>query len=442
MRKVFGIESPASVSTSTHALPRRVMLKSAGVAMALPFLDAMLPPLARAAQSEPPMRMFCICNNLSMIPEYFFPADSGRDYTPSPYLELIQEHRQDFTVFSGVSHPGVVGGHPTQPSFLTAAPGPNSPSFRNSISIDQVAAEHIGSAVRYPVLALGVNAASSSISFTASGVAIPSEDRPSALFAELFLQGSQAEVAEQIRRVDEGRSILDTVTRQARRMESRISTRDRERMDQYFTSVRDLEQRFRASREWMLKPKPSVDAKMPKDFESPANYLEKTQLMFDMARLAFETDSTRLVTLLLNSATTPTVSIEGKPLKDSYHNLSHHGQSPEKLDQLKQIEGGQMKALGKLMADLKAVQEANSHMLDRTMVLFGSNMGSASKHTSDNMPILLAGGGFKHGQHLAFDKQNNYPLPNLYLSMLQRMGVEKDRFSTSTGTMRGLEVRA
>jgi hypothetical protein len=427
--------------STNHDLSRRAFLRGTGVAMALPFLEAMTPVFGQT-KAQRPMRMVCICNNLSMIPEYFFPTEgSGADYKPSPYLELIQEHRQDFTVFSGVSHPGVVGGHPTQPSFLTAAPGPNSPSFRNSISIDQVAAEHIGSAVRYPVLALGVNAASSSISYTASGVAIPSEDRPSALFAELFLQGSQAEVAEQIRRVDEGRSILDTVNRQARRMESRISTRDRERMDQYFTSVRGLEQRFRASREWMLKPKPAVNAKPPRDVESAADFLEKTQLMFDMIRLAFETDSTRVSTLLLNSATTPTVNIAGKPLKESYHNLSHHGQSPEKLDQLKQIEGGQMKALGKLMADLKVVREGDGHLLDRTMILFGSNMGSASKHTSDNMPILLAGGGFKHGQHLAFDKQNNYPLPNLYVSMLQRMGVEQDRFATSTGTMRGLEVR-
>lgn len=427
--------------STNHDLSRRAFLRGTGVAMALPFLEAMTPVFGQT-KAQRPMRMVCICNNLSMIPEYFFPTEgSGSDYKPSPYLELIQEHRQDFTVFSGVSHPGVVGGHPTQPSFLTAAPGPNSPSFRNSISIDQVAAEHIGSAVRYPVLALGVNAASSSISFTAAGVAIPSEDRPSVLFAELFLQGSQAEVAQQIRRVDEGRSILDTVNHQARRMESRISARDRERMDQYFTSVRDLEQRFRSSREWMLKPKPSVSAKPPRDVESAADFLEKTQLMFDMIRLAFETDSTRVSTLLLNSATTPTVNIAGKPLKESYHNLSHHGQSPEKLDQLKQIEGGQMKALGKLMADLKAVQEGDGCLLDRTMILFGSNMGSASKHTSDNMPILLAGGGFKHGQHLAFDKQNNYPLPNLYVSMLQRMGVEQDRFATSTGTMRGLEVR-
>lgn len=429
-----------NISTDSH-LSRRAFLRGTGVAMALPFLEAMTPVFAQT-KVQRPMRMLCICNNLSMIPEYFFPTGgSGRDYTLSPYLELIKDQREEFTVFSGVSHPGVVGGHPTQPSFLTAAPGPNSPSFRNSISIDQVAAEHVGAVVRYPTLVLGVNAAGSGISFTESGTAIPSEDRPSALFAELFLQGSQAEVAEQIRRVDEGRSILDTVNRQARRMESRISAHDRQRMDQYFTSVRDLEQRFRASREWMQKPKPSVSAKPPRDVESAADFLEKTQLMFDMIRLAFETDSTRVSTLLLNSATTPTVNIAGKPLKESYHNLSHHGQSPEKLDQLKQIEGGQIKALGKLMADLKAVREGDSHLLARTMILFGSNMGSASKHTSDNMPMLLAGGGFKHGQHLAFDKQNNYPLPNLYVSMLQRMGVEKDRFSTSTGTMKGLEVR-
>src|ERR1700722_9618835 len=147
----------APFASTRRPLSRRRFLRGAGVALALPFLESMWAPFARAAEDPVPRRLFCICNNLVLLPESFFPKDAGRDYTPSPYLKLLQDHRADFTVFSGLSHPGVDGGHPSDVAFLTAAPHPASSSFRNSISLDQFVAEKIGTLTRFPSLTLAVN---------------------------------------------------------------------------------------------------------------------------------------------------------------------------------------------------------------------------------------------------------------------------------------------
>ena len=179
----------------------------------------------------------------------------------------------------------------------------------------------------------------------------------------------------------------------------------------------------------------------PVDPASPAQYMAKVKLMYDLAKLAFETDSTRAITLMLNSVGTPVLQIQGETITDSYHNLSHHGKSEDKLAQLKVVDEWQMRLLAGLFNDLKSVREGEESLLDRTMILYGSNLGDANAHSTTNMPTLFAGGGFRHGQHLEFDSKQNYPLPNLFVSMLQRMGVEEDRFASSTGTMRGLEPR-
>jgi hypothetical protein len=168
--------------------------------------------------------------------------------------------------------------------------------------------------------------------------------------------------------------------------------------------------------------------------------MAKVKVMYDLARLAFETDSTRSVAMLLDSVNSPAIQMEEIELTDGYHNLSHHGKSKEKLAQLKTIDEWHMKLLAELFTELKSVKEDGDTLLDRTMILYGSNLGNANTHVTTNMPTIFAGGGFKHGQHLAFDMQHNYPLPNLFVSMLQRMGLETDKFASATGTMRGLEM--
>jgi len=168
--------------------------------------------------------------------------------------------------------------------------------------------------------------------------------------------------------------------------------------------------------------------------------MEKVRLMYDMARLAFETDSTRMITLLLDSVNSPTIEVEGAEITDGYHSLSHHGKSEKKLVQLEAIDREHMSLLDDLFSDLKATKENGASLLDRSMILYGSNLGNANTHVTTNLPVLFAGGGFKHGQHLAFDRERNYPLPNLFVSMLQRLGIEAESFATSTGTMRGLDM--
>jgi hypothetical protein len=250
-------------------------------------------------------------------------------------------------------------------------------------------------------------------------------------------------VEAQILRLQIGRSILDAIGGRAQELQRAAGAADRDRLDEYFSSVRDLEQRLHASQGWEKKPKPVVDAKEPVDPASPAQYMQKVRVMYDLSRLAFQSDSTRAITLMLDSVNTPT--LEGIPdikITDGYHNLSHHGKAPDKLGQLNALDSMHMKLLGKLYADFKGVQEGEATLLDRTMVLYGSNLGDASTHVNTNMPVIFAGGGFKHGQHLAFDTtpERNYPIANLMVSILQRMGLERDKFATSTGTMRGLEM--
>jgi len=304
-------------------------------------------------------------------------------------------------------------------------------------------AERIGHLTRFPSLNLGVNVerGARSLAWTSSGVLIPCEEKASDVFRMMFIQGSESEIEAQERRLDLGQSILDAVADQARDLQRSVGKNDRERLDQYFTSVRELEKRMKMSKEWERKPKPVVHAPVPLDPASPRAYMEKVRLMYDMARLAFETDSTRVIALLLDSVNSPAIDIDGTKITDGYHNLSHHGRSESKLAQLKAIDEWHMKLLANLFGELKSVREGDETLLDGTMIFYGTNLGNADTHVTTNLPSLLAGGGFKHGQHLAFDRDHNYPLPNLFVSMLQRMGLEVDRFASATGTMRGLEMR-
>jgi len=417
-------------------LGRRTFLRGAGVAMALPLLDVMT---RHAAAATPAVkrRMVCINTPLGVHPPYFFPKQAGRDYELSPYLEVLKDFRDDFTVISGLSHPDVGPSHDSNQSFLTAAPHPERRAgFKNSISLDQFAAEQIYGQTRFPTLPLSCEG--SGLAWTKSGAPVPTESWPSSVFAKLFLEGRPDEVQAQARRLADGQSVLDAVRDQAKKMKQVLGAGDREKLDEFFTSVRELEQRLAQADAWSKKPKPKVDAKPPVNIQNSADLVGKTRLWFDLIHLALQTDSSRLVTLqLLGTSSVP--PIQG--VSQGHHDLSHHGQDPAKIAQLKILELEKMQALCDFLTQLKQTREDGESLLDRTMVFFSSNLADASKHSVKNMPVLLAGGGFKHGQHLAFDENNHPPLCNLFVSMLQRMGIEADKFGSSTGTLTGLETR-
>jgi hypothetical protein len=413
-------------------LNRRTFLKATGVSLALPWLDALAP----AQNPTPaPRRMVCICTPLSLHPANFFPAQAGRDYTLTPYLNVLRAFRNDFTVVSGLAHPEVGSSHDSIYSFLTAAPHPERRGgFRNSISLDQFAAARIGSATRFPSLALSCEGFS--LSWTQSGAIVPSDSWPSAVFARLFLEGRPDEVEAQVRRLRDGRSILDAVGDQARSLQPRLGAGDRDKLDEYFNSVRELERGLASSEAWSRRPRPRVSVPPPQNITNPADLVGRARLMFDLSHLALQTDSSRLITLLL-LGTSLVPPIAGVSL--GHHDLSHHGQDPSKIAQLRTVELEEMGTLRAFLAKLKETREQDSNLLDRTMVFFSSNLGNASSHSTRNLPVLLAGGGFRHGQHLAFNANNSPPLSNLYVSMLQRLGINADRFGSSTGTLTGLE---
>jgi hypothetical protein len=466
-------------------LSRRHFLRGTGVALALPWLEAMLPVFGRAQEparvDAKPRRMFAVINNLGFIPDYFFPTGGGRDYVASPYLELLQAHRPDFTVFTGVSLPGVDGGYASDVAWLTGAPHPGRGGFRNTVSLDQVVARHLGHLTRFPSLTLAVNTRSRGLSVSETGKLIPPVDQASQVFRQLFIAGSPAENAAQLRELETGRSILDTVAGQAQVLDRAASVADRERLDQYYTSVRELETRLKATHDWLQRPKPTVDATMPVDPPSPAMYFEKLKLMYDMAVLAFQTDSTRAITLFIDSVATPPVAgTFPVPITEAYLRLAYHDYIPSRVAQFDALSREHFRRLDALLASLKSIDEAGESLLDRTQVLWGSNFNEANGHkprfpiptvdlapaanptppanpsnevirlapftrrhnegVTTNLPIVFAGGGWKHGQHLVFDREKNYPLTNLHLSMLHRMGIPEQKFSSSTGPFAGMEM--
>lgn len=424
-----------------RVVPRRTLLRGAGVALGLPLLDCMRGRTARAADVAVPRRMLLISNNLGVLPKPFFPTATGPDYELSPYLSSLADFRRDFTVFSGLSHPGVVGGHSTENCFLTGARGPTRSGFRNQISLDQFAAEKLGQVTRFPTLNLGVNIdkANRSLSWTRDGVLLPAEDSATALYHRMFLQGDAAAVARQKQRLEEQGSILDAVRDETREFSRNLGRDDQQQLDQYFTSVRELEERLQIALQWESRPKPVTSQPLPTDISDRKLFIPKFRLMLSMARLALETDSTRLVTLMVDAFATPVFKLnDERDSTDGYHNLSHHGQAEDKVRQLEEVDQQQMSLLRELLQSLAESKEGGQRLLDRTMVLYGSNMGDSNTHDNTNLPILLAGGGLRHGRHLAFSRDQNTPLCNLYVTMLQQLGIETDRFSSSTGTLSGL----
>jgi|JI10StandDraft_1071094.scaffolds.fasta_scaffold00248_40 hypothetical protein len=418
-------------------LSRRAMLRGTGVAIGLPWLSAMESALALTTdESESPRRFVAMTLGLGLLADNLNPSDAGRDYKPSRYLEPLNDLRDQLTVISGTSHPGVSGGHRAEASLLTANPVGSSGRAKNTISIDQFMAKHLGDNTRYSSLVVG-SSGTSSPSYTDNGSMVPAIDSPARIFELLFVDDSPSERAKQAERVREGRSIMDLVNDDAKSLSRELGAGDRERLGSYLDSVRELELRLATTQEWAEKPKPKVSMPRPVDIGNPNDFIGRQRLMCSVLKLALETDSTRFVTYHLGGSG-GVVPVPG--VDEGYHSLSHHGMDEEKLDQLAIVETEIMKAWGDFLRDLKSVGDQGHNLLEQTSILLTSNLGNASSHDNRNMPVVLAGGGFRHGQHLAFDRRNNYPLPNLFVSLLQRIGMETDEFATGKSTMTGLEM--
>lgn len=417
-------------------LNRRAFLRGAGGAMiALPYLNIM----AADKGTQPPMRMVAVGTNFGFVPKLFFPEQTGRDYQAPELIQQLEQHRDKFTIFSQLDHGAEgVGGHGGVHAYLSGILSKNSKGRREkNVTMDQKAAAHVGESTRYPSMQFtSGSSAGNLLSWSNSGVAIPPIQDLRALFSMLFEATSPKQAGILRSSYREQKSILDLVRVDADILKKRIGREDQEKVDQYFTSVREMERRLTQSEAWLDRPKPKVSYELPSDVEE-LDFADRVPLYYDLIALALQTDSTRVITLELSDLGP---NSGGFPITKGYHQLTHHGRVAGYLKELSIIERFHAKQFGRFLDKLDAVREPNGEtLLDNTMALFGSGMGNASSHSNKDLPLLLAGGGFKHGQHVRFEKGST-PACNLFVSMLQRFGVETDNFNSSTGTLKGLEV--
>jgi len=409
-------------SMNLHSIDRRSFLQGVGVALALPMLESR----ARGAQPQRPRRILAIGNHLGFYPQAFFPKEAGADYVSSQTLKNIEKHRKDFTVFSNLDD-GAHGGHSGVHAFLSGGiRKEESGGFpEKNISLDQVAAEHSGSAARFPSITAGL-AAGTDMCWTRTGVRIPPVNNPARLFEALFVQSSKAERDLERTRLGHRGSVLDALRDSAKSLHGDLNSADRDKLDQYLTSVRDVERRLQMSEAWLDKPKPKPGIKAVTDEERM--HIEEMPLFFDLLTLALQTDSTRVATFEIPMGFT-TSDLDN--VTSGYHGLSHHSKGENKLEQLKVVEDYIFTQVNRLFDGL---QEAK--IFDDTLVVMGSGMSDGSKHSNKDLPVLLAGGGLKHQGHVVCpaDKHKRVPLSNLWLSSLQWFGIERESFGKSSGT--------
>ena len=416
-----------------NKIDRRQVLRASGVAISLPLLECMSAAIG-AGQLELPKRMVMICSTLGLYAPSLFPKTTGKEYGATEYLQLLEAYRNDFTLFSGLSHPEQTGKEPhdTEMTFLSAARNPGLGGFQNSISIDQVAAKHIGNQTRFASISLSTEGRESQ-SYTSNGVMIPAENRPSALFSKLFLTGSPKEVRRQRQRLSEGRSILDLVGEQTKALSRKTGIHDNRQLAEYYEAIRKAEVDLQESEAWLDRPKPMVEVEPPQDVLDKTDLIGRTRTLFNLIPLVLSTDSSRVISMVIQDHQAVPM-ING--VSSGHHPLSHHGQDPNKIKQLKIIERSILEMFSEFLGAMSGPQENGQRLLDSTSVMFGSNLGNANAHDPTNLPIVLAGGGYKHeGYVKAGEHHKNTPLCDLYVNLLQRMGVETDRFGTNDGVL-------
>jgi len=414
-------------------IPRRTILRGAGASITLPFMESLLPRTSKAVeQASQTPRLATVTVPFGMVVDKFHPTSTGKDYKLSKTLQPLAKHKGDFTAFSNLDH-GVRGGHAANHALLSGVLSTERAGYPDgNITIDQRAAELVGHFTRYPSLLFW----SQGMSFTRTGVRVPAVEKPSDAFRLMFVDDTDEKKKFDRAALDSSGSILDAVLSDAKGFKKQLGHEDQHKLEEYFSSIRETEKKLVLAEQWIDQPKPKMTDPSVKKIGSGSRD-ENTGgnlvgVWLDLMFLALQTDSTRVVSMDVNNCNW---GLDG--VTESYHTLSHHGQREDRLSQLAIVEKFLMENFANFLTKLKETKQPDgTPMLDSTQVLFGSGLGSGSRHSNDNLPILLAGGGFQHGQHI--DGQRKQPLCNLFLSMLQKMGAEQDYFNRSLGTLTGL----
>ena len=416
-----------------HTIGRRQFLRAAGALIALPTLESVAAPLTKVAAANRTRSLVTIGTYLGWHQNAFYPEEVGKGYRLPPILKPLANHQEDFTVFSGLDH-RAPNGHGAWSNFLCG----NSP---NSYSMDQMVADQIGQKSRFPSVQLtaGTGEGSKAMSFTKQGIGLPMTQRPSVFYKELFM--SEADKARMEHMLRSGKSSLDLVLRDALRLQKSLPQSDSHKLEEYFDSMRSVEKRMAHQIASINDPLPTTDYKLPdSDPITPNLLMEAETLMYDLMALALETNSSRVLSFFIDGLG-QVFSFDGKPLKSGYHGLSHHGNDPEMIRDLIAIETAHMHCFNGFLKQLKEKKRPNgASLLDETIILMGTGMGDASRHANDNLPTLVAGGGFEHGRHIAIDaaKPDAPLLGDLYITLMQRLGVETNEFSNASRNMNHL----
>jgi hypothetical protein len=438
-------------------IPRRTFLKGVGIALALPWLDAMSPLRAAAPALPRPLRMafMYVPNGVNM--EDWTPATTGQDFALPKILEPLAPVRSELQIISGLAHRTAYpngdgpGDHArASASFLTGVQARKTTAMdvRAGVSVDQIAAAHVGNQTRLPSLEIscdkGQRAGSCDSGYSCAyqfnlawktpTTPLPPEVDPRLVFERLFSNGSLNETAEsRARRQQANKSILDFVLTDARQLQRGLGANDRQKLDEYLTSVREIEQRIeRAEKMSVAAPDYPTPSGIPRDYE------QHLRVMFDLLVLAFQTDTTRVSSFMIahdgSNRSYPSIGVP-----DGHHDISHHGGNAEKKEKIAKINRFHMTQFARFLERLKSVREGEGTLLDNCMIVYGSGIADGNAHSHHDLPVLLAGrggGAFQTGRHLRYAKDT--PMSNLYLAMLERMGVKEQRFGDSTEVLKGL----
>jgi hypothetical protein len=434
-------------------IPRRTFLKGVGTAMALPLLEAMIPArlLAASTSTPKPLRMAFVYvpNGVNMAD--WTPAAEGTEFELPAVLEPLKAHQGDFQVLTGLAHRKAdpngdgAGDHArASASFLTGMQARKTAAvdIRAGVSVDQIAAARIGPMTRLPSLELscdkGQQAGSCdsgyscayqfNLAWKTATTPLPPEVNPRLVFERLFSNGIAAESEEaRAARTANHKSILDFVLQDAQQLRSKLGSTDRRKLDEYMTAVREIEQRIERAEQFGAT---GPDYARPSGI--PGEYEQHLRVMFDLLTLAFQTDTTRIGTFIVahdgSNRSYPVIGVS-----DGHHDLSHHGGNAEKKKKIAAINQFHVRQFGYFLERLKAVKEGDGSLLDHCMIVYGSGISDGNAHNHNDLPVLLAGGGggtLATGRHVRYPKDT--PMTNLYLSMLDRMGVPTDRLGDST----------
>ena len=418
-------------------LQRRNFLRGLGVSISLPAFDSLFA-ATESRSSAHAKRFVCVSPTYGMNPAGFFPQETGAEYELPTLLKPLTPHRRDLSIFSNLDHPGVGGGHGCSATLLNGVEMRDVRHEPQKLhTLDQLLGETIGQTTRFPSLLLG----GGSVSWSRAGIKLPTEADPSRVFAKLFVDDNP-KLKQQTRRfLDEDESILDVVRQDAKRLGRTLAKADKDKLDQFLNAIREVERKLKRHADWLEIEKPKANEKVIRggdDTIIDLAYPYNTSVMYDLMVLALQTNSTNVI-CYGHPGGNRMFPFEGITL--GYHSLTHHGKRPDLLKELTIIETFYATQFSRFLTQLRDTPDVDGRsLLESTVVLFGSGMGNASSHSSRNLPIMVAGGGFRGGNHHRFQRhgRDGRPLSDLYVSILQQLGVEQDSFSTSTSNLNHL----